>query len=122
MPGSGPLGELIGIDYLQMFAGLFGSAGLFYLVLSVIIGDHSTANYRRVGRTMMAAALLAALTYLAGWSAVSAGSLDAGLRPALPIENFAATFVLFGMGALVTVLPRLRTRYMAWLDRRYPTG
>lgn len=117
MPGSGPFGERIAIDWLELCAGTPILLAASYLLLTLLNSRHMPASFERAGAVMMGAALVAAVTYVVGMTGVYTGLFWDGLAADRMPENLLASLLFFGQGLLVSRLPRLKVRMEQWLDR-----
>lgn len=110
MLGSGPFGELIAIEYLQVVAGSFILIGFGFAVLNMLNGRLHREGSKQVGVAMMALGSLAAVIYVAGLVCVRMGWLEAGFRPDRLAENLVGALGFIALGAMITALPRLLNR------------
>lgn len=120
MLGSGPFGEMVAIEWLQIVAGTPMVVMMFVLLLAMMkrvsgqIDDQAVAS---VGYGMVAASGFAAVVYLIGLACVYTGLMWEGLSPDRLPENFLGSGLFFLIGLVTYKLPNLFGPFDRWLNR-----
>lgn len=120
MLGSGPFGEMVAIEWLQIVAGTPMVVMMFVLLLAMMkrvsgqIDDQAVAS---VGYGMVAASGFAAVVYLIGLACVYTGLMWEGLSPDRLPENFLGCGLFFLIGLVTYKLPKLFGPFDKWLNR-----
>ena len=124
--GSGPMGDLIGIDYFHLTAGLFNVIGLFgfwgttFIRVSLDGTSGLSAHFKSLGLFVIACGGVASTIFLLGMAGANSGLIEVAYTQVLPIDQFGGSLLLIAMGIMVASIPALARRYDSWLDRRYP--
>ena len=119
MLGSGPLGEFLAIDRMEVAAGSLIMLASVYLIWTMIESRRVKPNFRRAGRLMMALSLSATCIYIVGLVGEAKGWWTPSLFPDRFRQNLLGSLLFAALGAAVTQVPRLLSRID---NRRDPFG
>lgn len=119
--GSGPFGEFIAIEWLQVVAGVPVLLSAILLVLMMLkhllrltdVGDVADAGY-----LMMIASGFAAIVYIIGFACTYTGLMWEGVFPQRLPQNFLGSGLFFLLGLAIDLYPNLLNRIDDWHDRR----
>ena len=106
MLGSGPMGEFVAIDQMEVAAGSLIMLASIYLLWTMLDSLRTKPNFQRAGRFMIAMSLAATCIYVVGLVGEAEGWLIPSLSQDRFRENLLGSLLFAGLGAAVTQLPR----------------
>lgn len=118
--GSGPFGEMVAIEWLQIVAGTPMVLMMFVLLFAMMkrvsgqIDDRAVAS---VGYGMVIASGFAAVVYLIGLACVHTGLMWEGMFPYRLPQNFLGSGLFFLIGFVTYKIPKAFGPFDKWLDR-----
>lgn len=119
MLGSGPMGEFLAIDRMEVAAGSLIMLASIYLLWTMLESRRTRPNFKRAGRLMVAMSLTATCIYVVGLFGEAEGWLIPSLFPDRFRQNLLGSLLFAALGAAVPQLPRFLPR----IDRRRdPSG
>ena len=121
--GSGPFGEIVAIEWLQVVAGLPIILSCALLVLATMkrfIGQADDHGVGAAGVIMMAASGFAAIVYLIGFACIYTGLMWEGAFPHRLPENLLGSVLFFLLGLAIYAFPRVLDRIAASRKSRHP--
>lgn len=121
--GSGPFGEFVAIEWLQMVAGLpiFLSVILYlFAMFKWLTGEIDAHGVGSVGVVMIAASGFAAVVYLIGFACIYTDLMWEGAFPHRLPENLLGSALFFLLGLFIYTAPKLLDRIDEWREHRHP--
>ena len=119
MLGSGPMGEFLAIDRMEVAAGCLIMLASVYLLWTMLESRRTKPNFKRTGRFMIAMSLTATCIDVVGLVGQTEGWLIPSLFQHRFQKNLLGSLLFAVLGAAVTQLPRFLPR----IDkRRDPSG
>ncbi len=121
--GSGPFGEYVAIEWLQLVAGVPVALSILALLFAIFkrvtgqIDDHAVGA---AGLVMIGAAGFAATVYLIGFACIYAGVMWEGAFPHRLSDNLLGSVLFFLLGLAIYLFPKQLDRLNRWLSRRKP--
>ncbi len=119
--GSGPFGEMVAVEWLQVVAGTPMVLMMLILLLAMakrVSGQIDDQAVGSVGYGMMVASGFAAALYLTGLACIQFGILWEGMYPHRLPQNLLGSGLFFLMGLLTHKLPKLFGPFDKWLNDR----
>jgi len=119
--GSGPFGEFVAIEWLQVVAGvpiLLSAILLVFMMLKHLLRLADVEDVAGVGYLMMIASGFAAIVYIIGFACTYTGLMWEGVFPQRLPQNFLGSGLFFLLGLAIDRYPNLLNRIDDWHDRR----
>jgi len=121
--GSGPFGEYVAIEWLQLIAGLpmaLSILGFLFALVKRVTGKIDDHAVGVAGLVMVGASGFAATIYLIGFACINAGLMWEGAFPHRLSDNLLGSVLFFFLGLAVYLFPKQLDRLDRWLSRRKP--
>jgi len=121
--GSGPFGEYVAIDWLQLIADLpmaLSIIGFLFAMIKRVTGQIDDHAVGVAGLVMVGASGFAATIYLIGFACIYAGLMWEGAFPHRLSDNLLGSVLFFFLGLAVYLFPKQLDRLDQWLSRRKP--
>lgn len=121
--GSGPFGEFVAIEWLQLVAGspiILSGALLVLAIMKRFTGQADDHGVGAAGVIMMVASGFAAIVYLLGFACIYSGLMWEGAFPHRLPENLLGSVLFFLLGLAVYAFPKVLDRIHALGKPRHP--
>lgn len=121
--GSGPFGEYVAIEWLQLIAGLpmaLSILGFLFAMVKRVTGQIDDHAVGVAGLVMVGASGFAATIYLIGFACIYAGLMWEGAFQHRLSDNLLGSVLFFFLGLAVYLFPKQLDRLDQWLSRRKP--
>lgn len=121
--GSGPFGEYVAIEWLQLVGGVPVAISIIAFLFAIFkrvtgqIDDHAVGV---AGLVMIGASGFAATVYLIGFACIYAGVMWEGAFPQNLSDNLLGSVLFFFLGLAIYFFPKQLDRLDRWLSRRNP--
>lgn len=121
--GSGPFGEMVAVEWLQIVAGTPMFLIIFVLLFAMtkrLSGQIDDEDVGDVGYVMMLVSGFSAIVYLIGLSCIYTGLMLEGMFPDRLPQNLLASGGFFLIGLFIYRFPKMLDRIGKWRDGRRP--